>query len=162
MNALLKALVEEFADKEYAHAYMEEFQNMLLAGQIKALREQRGWTQEELAQVAGMKQARISKLENAEYDSWTLATLRKLAEAFDVTVKVSFEEFSKAIVEIVTLKKEKLARIPREEDLARFFGKVSYPEQFTVGVARTTQTLFVASSAIVSSNDSQWHSLKSA
>jgi hypothetical protein len=35
MKELVKTLVKEFGDKEYAHAYMEEFSNMAIAAQIK-------------------------------------------------------------------------------------------------------------------------------
>ena len=62
MKELVKTLVSEFEDKEYAHAYMEEFSNMAIAAQIKALREQRSWTQKQLAEFAGMKQERICAL----------------------------------------------------------------------------------------------------
>ena len=79
MNELVERLTDEFSDKEYAHAYIEEHGNMILAAQIKALREQRGLTQARLAELAGMKQERISALENVEYDAWTVKTLRKLA-----------------------------------------------------------------------------------
>jgi transcriptional regulator with XRE-family HTH domain len=37
---------------------------MAIAAQIKVLREQRGWTQKELADVSGMKQERICALED--------------------------------------------------------------------------------------------------
>jgi transcriptional regulator with XRE-family HTH domain len=120
MKELVKILTEECKDKEYAHAYMEEFFNMSIAAQIKALREQRGLTQEQLAEFSGMKQARISVLEDVDYDAWTLKALRKLARAFDLTVKVSFEEFSKAILDAQNMSLEYLTRTSREEDLAKF------------------------------------------
>lgn len=120
MSDLSKQLAEEFSDKEYAHAYMEEFNNMTIAAQIKALREQRGMTQQELAQRSGMKQERISALENVDYDAWTIKTLQKLARAFDVSVKMSFQAFSEGIMDVVNIKKERLEVLPREEDLKRF------------------------------------------
>jgi transcriptional regulator with XRE-family HTH domain len=120
MSELASTLAKEFADKDYAHGYVNEFGNVLIASQIKALREERGWSQERLAAEAGMAQERICKLENVDYDSWTLATLRKLAAAFDVTVGMKFEPFSQAILGIVNLTPEKLTVAPREQDLARF------------------------------------------
>jgi transcriptional regulator with XRE-family HTH domain len=120
MKDLVKILIEECKDKEYAHAYMDEFFNMSIAAQIKVLREQRGWTQKQLAEVSGMKQERISVLEDVDYDAWTIKALRKLAKAFDLTVKISFEEFSKAILDVNNMSHEYLTRTSREEDLAKF------------------------------------------
>lgn len=120
MKELVKTLVSEFGDKEYAHAYMEEFSNMAIAAQIKALREQRNWTQKQLAQEADMKQERICALEDVNYDAWTIKTLRKLAKAFDLTLKVSFEKFSTSLVDISKIDRKTLQRASRKEDLAEF------------------------------------------
>jgi transcriptional regulator with XRE-family HTH domain len=122
MKELVKTLVAEFDDKEYAHAYMEEFSNMAIAAQIKALREQRNWTQKQLAAFAGMKQERISALEDVDYDAWTIKVLRRIAKAFDLTVKVSFEKFSSGIMDISRMTPESLKRTSRAEDLQEFSG----------------------------------------
>jgi len=121
MKELVKTLVTEFDDKEYAHAYMEEFSNMAIAAQIKVLREQRGWTQKELADASGMKQERICALEDIDYDAWTIKTLRKLSNAFDLTVKLSFEAFSSGILDAVKINAKTLERTSRQEDLDKFF-----------------------------------------
>ena len=117
MSELAEHLTEEFADKIYAHAYMEEHGNMLLAAQIKTLREMRGLTQSQLAELAGMKQERICALENVEYDAWTVKTLRKLAEAFDTGLQVSFVPFSQTIMSVVNVTRDRLRVAPRSEDL---------------------------------------------
>lgn len=123
MNELAKNLALEFHDKEYAHAYVNQFYDMAIAAQIKVLREQRGWSQEDLASEAGMKQERISLLENVDYNAWTLKTLRQLAEAFDVAVSVSFEDFSDSIIQVINLRRERLELAPREESLKDFSTK---------------------------------------
>lgn len=120
MSELAKKLAVEFQDKEYAHAYVEEFDNAYIAAQIKALREQRNWTQQQLAERAGMKQERISALEDVDYDSWTLKTLRKLASAFDTALNVSFIPFSQRIFDITNLKAESLKVEDRTKDLSKF------------------------------------------
>ena len=120
MKELVKTLVAEFNDKEYAHAYMDEFSNMAIAAQIKVLREQRGWTQTELADKSSMKQERVCALEDVDYDAWTIKTLRKLAKAFDLTVKISFEKFSNGILDVSKINAETLKRTSREEDLKEF------------------------------------------
>jgi len=120
MKELVKKLVSEFGDKEYAHAYMEEFSNMAIAAQIKALREQRNWTQQQLAKEAGMKQERICTLEDVNYDAWTIKTLRKLAKAFDLTLKVSFEKFSTGLMDMSKIDRQTLQRTSRQQDLIEF------------------------------------------
>ena len=64
-----------------------------------------------------MKQPRISVMENVYYDNWSISTLNKLAEAFDVTLNVSFETFSDRIDDIFRLNHESLKRKPREDVL---------------------------------------------
>lgn len=123
MSELANKLATEFHDKDYAHSYVNQYYDMAIAAQVKVLREQRGWSQEELAANAGMKQERISLLENVDYSAWTLKTLRQLAEAFDVAVHVSFEDFSAAIIDVINLRREKLGVAPREESLDSFATK---------------------------------------
>lgn len=120
MQELIKTLTAEFHDKEYAHAYIEDFSNMAIAAQIKSLREQRGWTQKELADISNMKQERICALEDVDYDAWTIKTLRKLSKAFDLTIKFSFEKFSDGILDISKINNESLKRTSRQEDLSEF------------------------------------------
>ncbi len=103
-------LVDDFRNKEHRHGYVDEFLNTSIATQIKVLREQRGWTQEELANQAGMKQATISRIENVNYSSWSIATLRKLAEAFDLALCVTFEDFDARLLDIKSFSRETLER----------------------------------------------------
>ena len=65
-----------------------------------------------------MEQSRISALENVNYDQWSISTLKRLAEAFDVTLNVSFGKFTDKIEEIVHFNHESLAIPPRMDDLA--------------------------------------------
>jgi transcriptional regulator with XRE-family HTH domain len=113
-----KRLKIDLADKEFAHSYVDEFLNLMIATQLKVLREQRVLTQEQLAQLAGMKQERISVLENVNYSSWSINTLRKLAHALDVTLKVSFETFGSRLAEMKSITRQSLERISREAELA--------------------------------------------
>lgn len=118
MSELANTLREEFREKEYRHVYANEFLNSSLATQIKVLREQHDWSQTELAEKAGMKQPRISALENVHYSSWSITTLQRLAEAFDVTLRVSFESFGSRLVDIDRFGRESLERFSFDEDPA--------------------------------------------
>lgn len=113
-----KSLRKEISDKEFADGYVDEFLNMSIATQLKVLREQRGYTQQQLADLAGMKQERISVLENVNYSSWSINTLRKLAVAFDVTLRVSFETFGSRLAEMENFTRKSLQRMSRAEELA--------------------------------------------
>lgn len=126
MSELAENLRSEFCDKEYRHAYADEFLNSYIATQIKVLREQRGWSQERLAQEADMKQSRISLLENVGYSSWSISTLKRLAEAFDLTLRVSFESFGSRLTDVVRFSRESLERFSFDEDVA--FSKQQLPE----------------------------------
>ena len=117
MSELTQTLKKEFRDKETAHIYVKEFLYENIATQIKVLREHRGWTQKELAEKVGMKQSRISLLENPNYDKWTIFTLIKLAETFDVGLYLSYENFSTIIEHIDSFSRESLERKSREADL---------------------------------------------
>jgi transcriptional regulator with XRE-family HTH domain len=57
------------------------------------MRKKRNWSQERLASEAEMKQARISVLEQADYENFTFSTLRKIASAFGVAVIIDFVSF---------------------------------------------------------------------
>lgn len=103
-------------DKEYRHGYADEFLNESIATQIKVLREQRGWTQGQLAEEAKMKQSRISVLENVSYEARSLSTLKRLAEAFDLTLRVSFESFGSRLIDIERFSRESLERFTFEKD----------------------------------------------
>ncbi len=118
MSQLSQRLKRNFVDKEYAHAYVESFLNTSIASQIRVLRKQKKWTQKKLALKAGMEQSRISALEDVNYDQWSISTLKRLAEAFDVTLNVSFGKFTDKIEEIAHFNHESLAIPSRMDDLA--------------------------------------------
>lgn len=117
MKELINRLTTEFEDQEYAHGYMEDNLVTRLAAQIYALRKQRGWTQSELAKKSGVAQERISKIESADFDSLTMATLHKFSRAFDVNLLVKFTEFSKGLLDIANVNEKSLKVISRQEDL---------------------------------------------
>lgn len=118
MSELAKKLVSEFSDREYAHAYMEAHIVSRIAAQVHAIRKQRGWSQNELANKAGMAQERVSKIESADFGSVTLKTLNKFAEAFDVHLHVAFVPFSQGIVDVANMTAKGLEVEHREADLA--------------------------------------------
>lgn len=116
INDLVSKLKKSFKSKTYRHAYVDEFLNVSIATQIKVLREQRGWNQEDLAKEAQMKQPRISIMENVNYSSWSINTLKKLAKAFDLVLCVSFESFGNRLKDIDQLNRKALEQPSFEDD----------------------------------------------
>jgi transcriptional regulator with XRE-family HTH domain len=88
----------------------------MIATQIKVLREQREWTQSVLAKKAEMLQPRLSVMESADYSSWSVNTLRRLAHAFDLALSVKFETFSDVILDFEEMSKETLSRPSFKDD----------------------------------------------
>ncbi len=117
MNELVEQLRLEFKDEECAYTYVDEFLNAAIATQIKVIREQRGLSQEQLAEKTGMKQERISVLEDVNYGSWSVTTLKRIARALGVTLKVSFETFGSIIDDIANFSRNSLERESRKEEL---------------------------------------------
>lgn len=90
-------LISLFADDEYRHEFFDGNVGTSIAAQIRANRLDRGWSQQELAEVADMKQSRISAMEDVNYQRWTIKTLKRLAKAFDLVLSVRFESFGRAL-----------------------------------------------------------------
>lgn len=87
-------ILASLADFEYRHALVEEHLAVFLPFQLRAMREERGWTQGELGVRCGKAQEWICKLENPNYGRFSLQTLKTLARAFDVALEVRFRPFS--------------------------------------------------------------------
>jgi len=102
MSDLRDRLLANFRDPEYRHAYVESFLNSSIAAQIRVIRKARRLTQKALAKKVGSKQSGISRLEDASYDGWSIATLHRLARAFDVSLVVRFESFGNVLVDVAT------------------------------------------------------------
>jgi transcriptional regulator with XRE-family HTH domain len=116
MNELSKNWIKEFQDKETRHIYAENFLNTYIATQLKVLREDREWTQQQLAEETGMKQERISVLEDVNYESWTINTLKRFARAFDLRLSIKFESFGSLLSDYDGFSREALKRPSFDED----------------------------------------------
>lgn len=116
-SELTVALRRSFRDDEYRYGYVESFLDAFIAAQLRALRLQRGWEQEDVAKRMGTKQSAISRLENVNYSSWSISTLKRLAKVFGVRLKVSFEEFATLPTDIENFKTSALERRQFEHDL---------------------------------------------
>lgn len=109
ISARLQQIIESMRDKEYRDIIVSEEINTGLPFQIRAMRKDRGWTQAELAEKAGMTQEAVSRAESLNYQRFALSTLRRLASAFDVALSVRFEPFSELASRMAHLSQGDLA-----------------------------------------------------
>jgi len=114
MNDTAEELLQELRDYDYAEGYAETLLSARIATQIKVLREQQEMKQTELASLMGTTQTVISRIENVNYSSWSIKTLKKIARAFKLRLKVSFESFGTLPDELEGFTKESLER-PRHD-----------------------------------------------
>jgi transcriptional regulator with XRE-family HTH domain len=110
MSTIFDRMREAFPDKDYRHTYANGLVDSKLATQLKVLREQRGWTQAQLAEKCGMQQARISVLEDVNYSSWSISTLRRIGKAFDLWLDVEWKEFGEVPRTLQNMSRETLER----------------------------------------------------
>ena len=116
MADMSETLKHELRDEEYSEGYAESFLDAYIATQIKVLREQRELTQVGLASLLGTQQTVVSRIENVNYSSWNINTLKKIARALKVRLKVSFETYGSLIGEVTSFSRESLQRAPRDSD----------------------------------------------
>ena len=116
MSQLLEEYREAFQNEDVRYAVAEDFLSTYIAAQIKELRGDR--SQQEIADLIGTKQSGISRLENVNYSSWEVETLRKLARAYGVRLRISFEEFGTLLTEMQTFSKDAIKRRPFTKDPA--------------------------------------------
>ena len=83
-------LREDFKDPEFKTHYQEERQALKLAMKIAELREKKGLSQQQLAELMGTSQQAISRIESGEYEGFTLKTLEKIAAATGMRIKIDF------------------------------------------------------------------------
>ena len=87
-------LLTELQNKEYRDSFVEGHLRTGPAYQIRALRNARHWSQEELGKRIDTSQSAVARLENPDYGKFSLTTLLRLASAFDVALLVRFVRFS--------------------------------------------------------------------
>ena len=138
MKDLADKLRKSLRDPEYAESYADSFLDLYLATQLKVLREQREMTQGELGDLIGTTQGGVSRIENANYSGWTVNTLKKLARALRVRLRISFEEFGTLPDQLIGMDGNSLERAAHESDPLLFPektkstrpGKVTNIEEF--------------------------------
>ena len=96
-----RQIAQSLTDREYRDALVQESINQGIAFQIRANRVTRGLTQADLARRTGKAQPEISRLEDPDYEGYTLKTLSRIAAAFDVALSVRFIPYSELVDHMV-------------------------------------------------------------
>lgn len=120
MATTKETLSQEFSDPEARRDYADIFLNSSIALQIKILRQQKGreWTQGELARRAGLHQSQISAMERSTHSAWSLRTLKKLADAFDLALVVRFASYGELLDNVAAMSRPALERPSFADDPA--------------------------------------------
>lgn len=101
------------------HAFIEAEAATAIAHQIRVVRQQRGWTQRDLAKRMHTTQAAVSRLEDPSYGRLSVKTLLELAKVFDVGLQVRFISLVTQFRETWTVKREQLEVEAFEEESMR-------------------------------------------
>lgn len=107
---------DDFRNQEYRATYAADFLDSMIATQLKVLREERGFSQARLAELTGMKQSRISTMENVSYSRWGIGTLKRLAKAFDLPLFVFFGTFGQLLEHVEKFSRAYLSRASFADD----------------------------------------------
>jgi len=115
-----RTLLSKLRDPEYRRAFSSAQARRTISAQIKKLRSSAGrdWTQKELGERAGMKQNAIARLENPSYGEYSVRTLQRIADAFDVGLVVKFAPFSEVIEQNQSASTSRFAPLSFEQEIA--------------------------------------------
>ncbi len=124
MNALYSLWEKLTRSKKYRESFAASVAKRMIPVQIRVLRKQRGWSQEELAKQSKISQGVISRAEDPDYGNLSINTLTRIASGFDCAFIAHFVPFSKLGNWYSDLTNEKTLQVPSFEN-DRGFGPSS-------------------------------------
>lgn len=90
MTGFKDFLKEEFKkDKGLEKEFYQELEKTRIAVEIAAFRTKAGLSQAELARRVGTSQSSIARMENADYQNYSMRMLRKIAEVLNLELVVT-------------------------------------------------------------------------
>jgi transcriptional regulator with XRE-family HTH domain len=131
MNTSFSNLWQRLLDKEYRHAFAALQLKRGVPFQIRALLKQRKWTQEKLAENAGLTQGVVSRAQDPDYGNLTINTINKIAAGFDVAFVGRYVSFSKLVNWFDELSEE-MGQVLSFEDENRLFATGQLPHRRVV------------------------------
>jgi transcriptional regulator with XRE-family HTH domain len=112
VNVISERFADELTEKRMRDAYLSAQTRTKLTQQIRAIRNQRGWSQGDFAAILGKPQSNVSRLESRDYGNFNLRTLFELAAAFDCGLAVEFVPYEEFLRRTADLTRENL-EVPR-------------------------------------------------
>ncbi|HEX9545403.1 MAG TPA: helix-turn-helix transcriptional regulator [Pyrinomonadaceae bacterium] len=97
MNERSKLINNLLNERDYRAAYIRAKLDVLIPSQLRALRLRQEKTQPKLAEMADMKQSRVSAMETPGKVNFNLDTLVRMAATFKVALVVEFVAFSEML-----------------------------------------------------------------
>lgn len=84
-------------DDEHFRQTFGEKETSWIGPQIRIVREQRGLSQEELAQLTNTRQSAVSRMENVDYGKWSINKLQQLCKALGCWVEVRLRSYGELV-----------------------------------------------------------------
>ena len=142
-NVLLSKSMEptfnRLANKRARDAYVAAELANSISSQIRVLRQQREWSQKDLAEKLGTTQGVVSRLEDPSYGRFSIKTLLELGSIFDVSILARFLPFSQSVQVTWDTRRESLEAESFDDDVrrvrfvsevdSRYFASHSFPDQ---------------------------------
>jgi transcriptional regulator with XRE-family HTH domain len=144
-------LAERLKNRVFRRKYFRTQSQHDVAQQIRELRTKRELRQVDLARDAKMQQSAVSRIEQADYSSWTFTTLLRVADALDARVRVFFEPAEDVIKDYEMREQESAklaARFEAQEEITD--ARSAFPKT-QVGVAQDRESDFIDPRNMVSS-----------
>lgn len=110
-------LIVSLRSKKFREAFVSSRVSNTLALQIRAMRQEREWSQAHLAELLGTSQNAVYRLESPQYGKPSITTLKRLAAIFDVGLAVWFAPFSKLVDRATNLTTEDILVPSFDEEL---------------------------------------------
>lgn len=147
-TSLKRRLLRSFkSSKEYRHGFIEEKVRASLAAQIKTIREQRGLTPLECAELLGKKESWVLRLEDPDEVPPSISTLLSVAQAFDVDLNVSFGSFGELLDGLDNLPPKPLEVASFEEEAESLEARIEGAHKRETGVVVLKQRAAAASTS---------------
>lgn len=112
INPIRMNLVEKLRNPDYFYKFFMGRCQDEIASTIIDMRDKRGKNQKELAELSGMKQSAISRLEQSSYASWNFKTLWRIARALQGRWKLVLEPMEGVLREYELKEKELNSNLP--------------------------------------------------
>lgn len=122
------AFLRQYHVKAFRDKWAEDTLLMSIAIQVREIRLQRGWTQQELAEKASLTQPQISRVESGIYQG-TIDVLQRIAAAFNCALMVRFVTHGEYLGFILKIMAEGIDLVPTfDEETAALEGEQSKVE----------------------------------